>query len=181
MFGIKTSCAVNLEKVIMDRNNRIGSWTAVLIGTPIGLAFAFLAFFLSLFPPFDMILFATGGGLIWHPIVFALIIPMTFMTLLWLAGKKIKTYLDKDYSVIKTSFLFTININKWLFGLILILFLISGLFLTKPSIDRFTSVWVGVVFSIIIFLYSTIITTFTIGLLIVNIAKNKIYSARADL
>ena len=155
--------------------DKIGSWTAILIGTPIGLIFSFFAFLLSLLPPFDMILFTTGGGLMWHPIVFALIIPLTFMTLLWFSGKKIKSYLDKDYSLIKASFIFTININKWLFGLILTLFIISGLFFTRPTIDKYTSVWVGVVFSIVTFLLSTLITTFTVGLLIVNITKNKIY------
>jgi hypothetical protein len=49
------------------------------------------------------------------------------------------------------------------------------LFFTRPTIDKYTSVWVGVVFSIVTFLLSTLITTFTVGLLIVNITKNKIY------
>lgn len=152
----------------------IGSQTALLIGAPMGLLFAFFAFVLSLFPPFDMLLFATGGGLMWHPAVVAVGFPLVFATLLWRSGKRIKGCLDQGYPLIWISFLFTFNVNKGLFGLMLTLFLISGLFFAQPTIDRFTSIWVGVAFSVVIFLFSTVVTTFTIGLLIVGVARHRI-------
>ena len=153
--------------------DKIGSWTAILIGTPIGLIFSFFAFLLSLFPPFDLILFATGGGLLWHPFVFALLIPITFMLLLWFYGKDIVLKINKNYSLKKTSFIFTLNVNKWLFSIILILFIISGLTIDNPTIDRFTSVCVGVIFTLLTFSISTFVTTYTIGLLIVKETKKK--------
>src|SRR5690606_19830238 len=100
--------------------DKIGSRTALLIGLPIGITFSLTVLFISLFPMLGLGLAFIGDGLFWHPLVWAVLIPTAFIFLLWTAGKKIKTHLNKNYSLIKTSFLFTLFVNTWLFGLILI-------------------------------------------------------------
>jgi hypothetical protein len=159
--------------------DRVGSWTALLIGLPIGLAFSFFVLFISLFPLLDFGLAIIGGGLFWHPIVWGGLIPLTFAFLLWTAGKRIKSHLDKNYSTIKTSFLFTLFVNSWLFGLLLAMFIIGGLFFNIAPTVSFSNISiVAIGLTILTFITATGLTSVTIGLLIVTITKNKIIARR---
>ena len=159
---------VNLDK--------IGSRTALLVGLPIGTIFSLTVLAMSLFPMLDFGLAIIGGGLFWFPLVWAGLIPSTFIVLLWSAGKKIKVHLDKNYSLIKTSFLFTLFVNSWLFGLILLIFIIGGLFFSPIQTVAFSNISiVAIGLTIFSYVIATALTTLTIGLLIVTITKNKIY------
>ena len=72
-----------------EKKEKIGGVTALLVGGPIGLAFSFVAFFASLMYTFTFLLILTGGGLIWNPIIFGGLLPLSFLILLWLSGKTI--------------------------------------------------------------------------------------------
>jgi hypothetical protein len=102
------------------------------------------------------------------------------MILLWIAGGKIKKHLDKNYSVLMTSFLFTFIVNTWLFGLFLMIFIVGGLFFNPLQSDGFSGIsLIAVFFTIFTYIFSTAMTTFTIGLLIVNITKNRLAKIEA--
>jgi hypothetical protein len=88
----------------------------------------------------DIVIAIIGGRLFWHPIIWAGVIPITFMILLWIAGGKIKKHLDKNYSVLMTSFLFTFFVNTWLFGLFLVIFIVGGLFFNPLQSDGFSGI-----------------------------------------
>lgn len=159
---------VNLDK--------IGARTALFVGLPFGTVFSLTVFVFSLFPMLDFGLAFIGGGLFGNPIIWAGLIPVTFIFLLWTAGNKIKTHLDKKYSVIQTSFLFTLFVNSWLFSVILIIFSVGGLFfspLHTSGISNISLTAIGL--TIFTYIISTVLTALTIGLLIVTITKNKIY------
>ena len=159
---------VNLDK--------IGSRTALFVGLPFGTIFSLTVLFISLFPMLDFGLAFIGGGLFWYPIIWAGLIPATFIFLLWTAGKKIKKHLDKKYSIIQTSFLFTLFVNSWLFGLILLIFIIGGLFFNPLQTSGFSNISLTAIgLTVFTYIISTVLTALTIGLLIVAITKNKIY------
>jgi hypothetical protein len=159
---------VNLDK--------IGSRTALFVGLPIGTIFSSMVLILSLFPVFDFGFVLIGGKLFWHPLIWAGIIPLTFVFLLWKAGGKIKKHLDEKHSILSTSLKFTIFVNSWLFGLIFLNFIVGGLFFSflQPNSSVYLNL-IAFALTILIYLVSTILTTVTIGLLIVIITKKRIY------
>jgi hypothetical protein len=159
---------------------KIGSRTALLIGLPIGITFSFLVLFISLFAPLDIGIGFIGGRLFWHPIIWAAIIPFTFGLLLWKAGQRIKRHLDKDYSILKTSFYFTLFVNTYFFGLILLIFIIGGLLFNAVSNFSFSTFGIAFGLTTSIYVGATVFTTFTIGLLIVYITKKR-YTANSVL
>ena len=157
--------------------NRIGSWTALLIGLPCGLTFSFIVLYISLFPMLDFGLVMIGGKFFWHPaVLFGFV--LTFLLLLWIGGQRIKKYLEKDFSTLKTSFQFTIFVNTRLFSLLLIIFLIGKLVTQNPITEALTTFGIAFGLVLLTFSVSTAFTTFTIGLLIVTITKNKISAAK---
>ncbi len=158
-----------------NKIDTVGSWIAIFVGLPLGIAFCFLVLYISLFPPLDVGLSLIGGGLFWFPIVWAGLIPLTYTFLLWTAGKRIKKHLNKNYSALKTSFLFTTFVNAYLFGLFFGIFIISVLFINPLQTSSYYNFVIAPIVIILIFLLATIFITFTIGLLIVSITKNKIY------
>ena len=160
--------------------DKIGSRTALLIGLPIGFIFSSIILLISIFPAFGLGLGMIGGGLFWHPIIWAGLIPLVFGILLWMAGKRIKKHMDKNFSNIKISFLFTLFINAWLFALLFIIFVISIMFFSiDPSNAAFN---ISIAFGLIIFAFivSTVFTSFTISLLIVKTTRGKIDKTRTN-
>lgn len=156
--------------------DRIGSRIALLVGLPFGTIFSLTVLIVSLFPMVDFGLAFIGGGLFWHPIIWAGLIPASFIFLLWTAGNKIKKHLDKKYSIVRTSFLFTLFVTSWLFGLILLIFIIGGLFFSPFQPSGFSNISLTAIgLTVFTYVISTVLTTLTIGLLIVKITKNKIY------
>jgi len=154
-------------------NSQIGAQIALLIGLPIGAIFSLAILLISLVPMFDLGLVIVGGRFFWHPLVWAGLIPATFIFSLWSAGKKIETRLDKNYSLIKTSFLFTLFVNTPLFAIILMTFLAGGI-IPISQIDSPTISFAAIGLTVFTYLISVPFTTLTIGLLIVTITKNKI-------
>ncbi|HLP32252.1 MAG TPA: hypothetical protein VK202_02205 [Bacteroidia bacterium] len=154
--------------------DRIGSLTTLLICLPIGLLFSFLVLTISLFPPFNIALTLGGGGLFWFP--GSIIIPLTFAYLVWTGGRKIVNNLRQDKSVLRTSFLFSIYVNTFLFLTIAMLWLIGGLFYTidLKEYSKSTFVFIGLGLTIVTYIIATITTTFTIGLLTVFIIKKRL-------
>ena len=61
---------------------KIGSRYALLIGLPVGLTFSILVLIASLFPPFNFLVFTSGLQGFWHPLIWAVIIPVSFIFLL---------------------------------------------------------------------------------------------------
>lgn len=166
--------AINYSMTI---SNNVGSKVALIFGIPIGLTFSIFVLVVSLFPPIDIALAFTGGGLFWFPVVNCLIIPATFVYLLWKSGKRIHKHLDLNYSALKTSFLFTLYINLRLFLLLFLIFLFGGVFFTpEPKIisSQFLTAAIGFGLTATTFIIATLFTTFTIGLLIVTITKKRI-------
>ena len=154
--------------------DKIGSWTTLLICLPIGFLFSFLVLTVSLFPPFNMALALGGGRLFWFP--GSIIIPLTFAYLLWTGGQKIVNNLQQEKSVLKTSFLFSIYVNSFLFLIIGIIWLISGIFYTidLKEYSKLTFLLIGLSLTVITYFVATITTTFTIGLLTVYLIKKRL-------
>jgi len=152
-----------------------GSWIALLIGLPFGVVFSYAILYISLFPMIDMFLAIIGGVVFWYPVVWAGIIPVVFMLVLWLAGRKIHRRLDNNYSTLWTSFRFTLFVNTWMFGLLMVFFVIGNVFFSVISNTKF-GIGIGVAITLFMFGIATVFTTFTIGLLIVVVTKNRIRS-----
>ena len=159
--------------------DRVGSWTSLFIGLPLGVLFSFAVLYISLLPMLDFGVAIIGGGLFWHPIIWGGIIPLSYAILLWRAGKRIKGHLDKNYTALKTSFLFTLFVNSWLFGLLLSIFILGGLFFNIEQTISFGNISiVAIGLTILTFIIATALTTVTIGLLIVIITRSKINKER---
>ncbi len=154
--------------------HNIGSRVALFIGLPFGTIFSLTVFVFSLFPMLDFGIVIIGGQLFWHPIICVGLIPVTFIFLLWAAGRKIKTHLGKNYSVIKTSFLFTVFVNNRLFGLIILIFIVSGFLYNPLQTNPFDISLIAIGLTVLTYIIATTLTTLTIGLLIVFVTKNKI-------
>lgn len=137
--------------------------------------FSSIVLIASLFPPLDFLLALGGYQLFWQPIVWGVIIPSSFVYLLWNSGKKISKLLDKNKSI-KTSAIFTLNINIKLFTIIMGIYIISFLFFrnSTPLTSKMFPLLIGLFTIIVSFIFSTIATTFTIGLIIVKLTQNKL-------
>jgi hypothetical protein len=163
-----------------ERFEKIGSKSALLIGLPIGILFSIFVLIITLFPMIDFGIMFIGGQIFWNPIIWGGLIPLVFIFLLWNSGKKIDSNLRKNFSKIKTSFLFTIYINIRLFSLIGLLFII-GAFLNHQELNNTSSIMniigISLVITILTFIVATIITTFTIGLGIIKLTSRKISAA----
>jgi len=161
----------------MTLANNTGSKIALIFGIPIGLTFSFFVLLISLFPPIDFALAFTGGRLFWFPIINCIIIPATFIYLLWKGGKNIHKHLNLNYSIIKSSFLFTLYINVRLFLLLFLIFLIGGIFFNPASeviSGKVFTIFIGLGITISTFIIATLFTTFTIGILIVTNTRKRI-------
>lgn len=155
--------------------DRIGSRIALFIGLPFGTIFSLTVLLISLFPPIDIALAFHGGAIFWHPIIWAGLIPVTFIFLLWKAGGKIKVNLDKKHSILKTSFFFTLFINSWLFALIILIFIIGGTFFSPSQATNLLNMRMTMIYiTIFSYIISTVFTTFTIGYLIISITQKKL-------
>ena len=154
---------------------KYGSKVALMIGLPIGTLFSLGVLVLSLFPMLDLFIYGGGGGVFWHPLVWGLIIPVTFTYLLWKAGGNIERYFSKKYSTLKASFLFTLFVNSWLFLLISLVFLVGLLYYGIGEHQSFLDVFVeGFGIIICCYLIMTLLTTISVGLVIVAITEKKL-------
>ena len=154
---------------------KTGSKYALLIGLPIGLTFSALVLITSLFPPFNFVLFATNLQGFWHPWVWAGIIPIRYMYLLWNEGKKISNYLQTK-NIFISSFIFTVKLNLKLFAVILLIGIFSVLFFGASTVlkSELILLFVATMAIILTFIFATLLTTFSISLIIVKLTQNKI-------
>jgi len=161
---------------------KIGARAALKIGLPIGLIFSMAVLYLSLFSMVNLGVYIIGGKLFWHPIVWALIVPLMFFGLLWTGGKKLKGYVENRFSSLKSSFHFTLYVNIRLFLIIALIFIVGG-FLTSfqndGNISSLKIIGMGLSATLLTFLIATIFTTFTIGFAIVRLAEKKISVANS--
>jgi hypothetical protein len=152
-----------------------GSKMALLIGLPIGTVFSLGVLVLSLFPMLDLFIVIGGGGVVWNPLVWGLVIPVTFTFLLWKAGGNIEGHFTKKYSTLKVSFLFTLFVNSWLFLLFAIIFLFGLVYYGFGEHQSFLDLFIGGLKTIFIsYLVMTLCTTFSIGLVIVAVVEKKL-------
>ena len=143
----------------LNRLEKIGIITSFIIGLPIGLS----TIALTLFAPTAI----SGEGLpimglvaIYGKAILGLI--AAFIFALWIAGKAIAKDLQNGESLLRTSFMYSLTVNKIIWAVFIVFTiaqnfgLLSLLFLVPP---------------IIAFFISVALTTITIGLLICWIVK----------
>jgi hypothetical protein len=154
---------------------KIGSRYALLVGLPVGLTFSILVLIASLFSPFNFLVFTSGLQGFWHPIVWAGIIPLSFIFLLWNEGKKISNYL-KNKDIILSSFIFTAKLNLKLFLILVLTLLFTSFFFgfSVVLVSQVKSLIIGTITMLITFIFATIVTTFSISLIIVKLTQNKL-------
>lgn len=89
---------------MITKIENIGGISALIIGLPIGFIFSAFTLYISLFPMFDFGIAFLGGKLFWSPIIWGGIIPLTYILLLWRAGKKFIPILIKDIACLNVVF-----------------------------------------------------------------------------
>jgi hypothetical protein len=165
--------------------NKLSAKTAFYVGFPIALLFSAAAILILFFPPSTLNISFQDEYIFWFIIGFLAVIPMASGYYLWKAGKKIKNYLDNDYSTIKSSFYFTIRVNFRLFNLLSFIIISSAITYgwQMDNLQESFFIQIGIIVAIIggVFSVSTFIGTLTTGLLTVQIIKILIASANADL
>ncbi|MFY7743240.1 MAG: hypothetical protein ACOVQR_11360 [Flavobacterium sp.] len=154
---------------------KIGSRFALLVGLPVGLTFSILVLIASLFPPFNFLVFTSGLQVFWHPLIWGGIIPFSFIFLLWYEGKKISNYLITK-NILLSSFIFTAKLNMKLFLILLFTLLFTSLFfgISVALESQIKSILVSTITLLITFIFATIVTTFSISLIIVKLTQNKL-------
>ena len=161
-----------MKKQLIQQNT--GAKTALIIGLPLGMMFSLAVWYISLFAPFDVALALLGGDIFWAPYNSIFIIS-AFAVLLWHGGIKIENNLYNYKSFIKTSFRFTLFVNGWLFSILVGIFIIGTKYFNSFPENSFNSIFIGIAILILIFILSTFLTTFTIGLIIVLVTKYRLH------
>ena len=146
-------------------SKRQGILISYLIGTPIGL--------ITIFIVFTIPVMLTGEGLatialvgVYGKAILGLIV--SFLIALGIGGHNASTDIVKEKSLLKTSFKYSLTVNAIIWTVFILLTIFSNgkkdfwLILTPP---------------ILAFIICTIITTFTLGLLICFIIQKRIINA----
>lgn len=157
---------------------KTGSKFALMIGAPIGLLFNGFALYISLFPllfpPFYHLMAIENMNIFWHPIIWGIIIPASFLIFLWQDGRKIGNQL-KSQDILKTSFRF-ISLVNFKFFLLLTAIYISGLLIYGTSVTLRATLLSTMIYPfklLLFFCLATLITSLTIGMLIVKLTEKK--------
>jgi hypothetical protein len=142
--------------------NRQGVWTSYLIGAPVGLITILLVLALPVL--------LTGEGLLTMGIVFAYDIAIvgmicSFLIALGVAGHNATKDLQKQKPLLKTAFNYALTVNG----------IIWSVFIVLTVANHFVSdIWILLLPPIAAFSICTILTTFTLGLLICYIIKRNV-------
>lgn len=128
----------------------IGIATSYLIGLPIG--------FITTF----RVLSFEGGGIFAGA---ALGLLVAFVYSLWFAGKSIAENIQKDEGLLKTSYIYSLTVNKIIWSVFCAMMVIQNL--RVPSLEVF-------LIPIVAFLVCTGLTTISIGLLIAWVVERRI-------
>jgi len=164
--------------------NRLSAKSAFYVGFPIVLLFSSLTMLAMFFAPAEMNI-SIPDDMLYFWVGFLAFIPVISGYLLWKSGKKIKYYLDRDYSTLQSSFYFTSRVNFRIFLWLSFILLVAGSLynwqLNQFSQIDYTQTAIALSITAAILFTATIIGTFTTGLLTVQIVKILITSAKADL
>ena len=165
---------------------RLCAKTAFYIGFPTGLLFSILVILLALFPPAiiefsfeDEIILGIFIGLV-------ALVPISSGYYLWKSGRKIKEYLDLDYSTFKTSLFYTFYVNIRLLILFVFVIIIAGItygYVIENNISDalLTQIGISLGISFLLFITATLLGTLTTGILTVQISRIILSAAKADL
>lgn len=155
-------------------SEKTGSVYAMLIGMPVGLAFSYAALFASSFFPFNLLLKLAGFKIFWHPLSWVIILSVLAYSL-WQTGKMIAPALRKKNSV-RTSLLFTFLANIKVFITITTIYLTGAVadWISKGDASFIAVIPYGILVMILLFVVATLITAFTLSLVIVELTKNKL-------
>ena len=144
-----------------------GSWTSLIIGGPIGLLAILLVFFGGLVAVGIITQEGLPGiGLFYIYKTPVIVMTIVFILMLWPMGRLIESNILKGQKLLFISFKYSAIINLTLFLIILIM----------TSFDTF-DLFLGLIAPFILFGLATILSTFTVGLLITKIIKKRITSA----
>ena len=143
-----------------------GSWTSLIIGLPTGV-FTILIVFLGGLALVGLLTQEglPGIGLFYMYKTPVIVMTIVFTLLLLPTGRLIESEIIKGRKLLLISFKYSAIINSILFIVILIVTSLDGL-----------DLFFGLILPLILFIPSTIISTFTVGLLITNTIKRQITS-----
>ncbi len=141
-----------------------GSWTSLIIGLPTGV-FTILIVFLGGLALVGLLTQEglPGIGLFYMYKTPVIVMTIVFTLLLLPTGRLIESEIIKERKLLLISFKYSAIINSILFIVILIVTSLDGL-----------DLFFGLILPLILFILSTIISTFTVGLLITNTIKRRI-------
>ena len=165
--------------------NRLSAKSAFYVGFPIALLFSTATILALFFAPAEMNISIPDDHVLYFWSGFLGSIPIISGYFLWKGGKKIKYYLDRDYSTLQSSFYFTARVNfrifLWLSFIIIAAGTLYNWHLNQFSQIEYTQAVVALSIMVATLFTTTVIGTFTTGLLTVQIVKILITSAKADL
>lgn len=144
-----------------------GSWTSLLLGGPIGVIFIALFCFAAL-------MFVTtvtqeglpGIGLYYYFRIPVLTMTTIFILSLWPTGRLAEYLLRQDQPLLSVAFKYSVVTN-----------IVCCLTLLLTVAISYNSLTIDLFFVIIPFLLTTLLSTFTIGLLICYVIRRRITSA----
>jgi len=165
--------------------NRLSAKSAFYVGFPIALLFSAVTILTLFFAPAEINVSVPDDHVLYFWVGFLALIPMISGYFLWKSGKKIKYYLDQDYSTLQSSFYFTARVNFRIFLWLAFIIVTAGALynwqLNQFSQIEYTQTAIALSVMAATLFITTIIGTFTTGLLTVQIVKIIITSAKADL
>ena len=148
-------------------SERQGIYSSYLIGTPIGL--------IAIFIVFSIPVMLTGEGLatmvlvgVYGKAILGLII--SFLVALGIAGHNASVDIRKQKPLLKISFKYSLTVNTIVWTVFIIVTIFDNLYTSNGFLLILTIPFLA-------FIFCSIITTFTLGLLICYIIKTKISHA----
>jgi hypothetical protein len=165
--------------------NRLSAKSAFYVGFPIALLFSTITILALFFAPAEMNISLPDDDVLYFWVGFLAFIPIISGYFLWKGGKKIKYYLDRDYSTLQSSFYFTARVNFRIFLWLSFVIVAAGA-LYNWRLNQFYQIEyrqtaIALSITATTLFTTTVIGTFTTGLLTVQIIKILITSAKADL
>ncbi len=162
------------QKTLTARQSNIGQKTSLLVGGPIGIAAIVIGFFGTII--FSIILTGEGlaamglYGMFFTPTIIA---TFGFLLSLWYAGRVVQSSFEKGQGLlwVSTKYSFITNLFFWL--TFMIANRIDGLTSEIEGIrqgDMFFNFWLP----FIAFIFSTILSSLTIGLFIAHLIRKRL-------
>ena len=151
-------------------NKAKGILTSYLIGTPIGILTILFVYFLPAILTGESMIYIVINSMFLNATIGLIIF---FLFALWFAGKSIAKD-QTNYSLIKSSFIYSIRVNLISFSSFILISIIDDKlhFEDNPVNELYgLGLEIFLIPPIILFILSTLISTFTIGLIICFVVK----------